>query len=192
MKKLYWGFGAVFGVGLFFAGIPASAQPNTPCTGTLAAGTYNNVSVPSNQSCTIGSGVTVNGNVTVAAGASLNMNHTTVHGSIVSNGASSVILGLNTIVKNVTLAGTEAVQIAQQVIDGNLLVTGSVGTGGILIGDNVVTGNVTLSMNSGGTYVVYTNTVGGNLVCSGNTPPPTNAGDPNAVSGHEVDQCSGL
>jgi hypothetical protein len=89
MKKLYWTAGATFVVGLVFAAGPADAQ-TTACTGTLAAGSYVNVSVPKNQSCTIPTApeVTVTGNVSVTSGAELTINiGGIVDGNIQSTGA---------------------------------------------------------------------------------------------------------
>jgi hypothetical protein len=71
MKKLYSTIVATFAVGLALAVSPAMAQRNVNCTGTLPAGTYNNVNVPTNASCTFASPITVLGNVTVGSGATL-------------------------------------------------------------------------------------------------------------------------
>jgi hypothetical protein len=67
------------------------------------------------------------------------------------------------------------------------------------VGSNQVTGDVTVSNTSGtgpdqesGTSEVEANTVTGSLNCTNNSPPPTNDGHPNAVTGHRSDQCAGL
>jgi hypothetical protein len=65
------------------------------------------------------------------------------------------------------------------------------GTAGVTLAGSTVTGPVTVNSNSGGT-VVAGNTMGGPLSCSGNNPPPTDDGQPNAVSGPAAGQCSTL
>jgi hypothetical protein len=71
------------------------------------------------------------------------------------------------------------------------LVTLSANTAGVTLAGSTVTGPATVNSNSGGT-VVAGNTIGGPLSCSGNNPPPTDEGQPNAVSGPATGQCSTL
>ena len=59
--------------------------------------------------------------------------------------------------------------------------------GGLTLGANLVSGSVTVSYNTVGTPVVKANTVGGTLSCTGNAPPPTNAGQPNTAA-TKIDQ----
>jgi hypothetical protein len=40
--------------------------------------------------------------------------------------------------------------------------------------------------------IIQANTIGGSLVCSGNTPASVNGGAPNIVGGSKAGQCSGL
>jgi hypothetical protein len=65
--------------------------------------------------------------------------------------------------------------------------------------DNTVVGNNVLVSNNTTTGtapndLIAKNTIGGNLTCVGNAPPPTDFGPPNAniVTGHKVGQCAGL
>ncbi len=193
MKKLYWTPVAVFAAGLALAGSPASAQQNVNCTGTLAAGTYNNVNVPQNASCTLNGGVTVQGNVTVGAGASLSTAVATIHGNILSNNAASVVLGLagaEMIGMSVNLVGTTGqALVLNDTIGGNVLISGSTANSALEINDNSVTGNVTVQSNNSASNVILNNAIGGNLVCAANTPPPS--GGNITVGGHKVG-CSGL
>jgi hypothetical protein len=39
---------------------------------------------------------------------------------------------------------------------------------------------------------VEANKIGGSLFCLGNTPPPTNDGQPNTITGQGFDQCAGF
>lgn len=67
------------------------------------------------------------------------------------------------------------------------------------VGGNQVAGDLMVDNSSGtgpdqesGTTEVEANTVKGSLNCTGNSPPPTNDGHPNAVTGHASDQCARL
>jgi hexosaminidase len=194
MTILNWTVVAAYAFGLVLAISPASAQQNVNCTGTLPAGTYNNVNVPRNASCTLNSSATVQGNVTVAAAASLTTSFAVINGSILSNNAAIVSIGLDgssTIGMNVTLLGTTGEALVENnMIGGNLQISGSTTSGTVEINDNSVTGNVTFLSNTSGTNVIMNNSIGGNLVCAGNTPSPT--GSNLTVGGHNIGQCAGL
>ena len=131
------------------------------------------MNVPKNASCTLTSGVTVQGNVTVAAGASLSTAFTTIHGSVLSNNALSVVLGLagaETIGMNVNLVGTTGeAEVLNDTIGGNVQISGSTASSALEINDNSVTGNVTVQSNNSASDQILNNAIGGNLVCAGNT-----------------------
>jgi hypothetical protein len=65
---------------------------------------------------------------------------------------------------------------------------------------NTVTGNLIFSSNASiqdpDANEVQTNTVGGDLICRGNSPAahvnPTDGGQPNTVTGTKIGQCAGL
>jgi hexosaminidase len=61
----------------------------------------------------------------------------------------------------------------------------------VTFGANTVSHNVTIDNNGSGNTVVKANTIYGGLACAGNTPPPTNAGQPN-TAGSKSGQCAGL
>jgi len=199
---------AILAVGLVLAAGPASAQ-TTICTGTLAAGTYTNVNVPRNASCTIGSPVTITGNVIAASGASL-MTATGlvtppgvhISGNVVSEDALTVTLAAVTVGGNVALQGTVGeVEVVATSISGNLQISGT-SAGPIFAESNTVTGSVVVDNNATAGALsnrIDDNTIGGNLVCMSNTPPPTDivvipppTPRPNAVGGNKVGQCAGL
>jgi hypothetical protein len=77
----------------FFFSLAASARAYT-CTGTLSGGTYTDILVPTNQTCTL-EGVTVTGNIVVQSGGSLYfdpMNSSSASGNLITVGASLVYL----------------------------------------------------------------------------------------------------
>ena len=190
MKTLYWTFTTLV-VGLTLAISPARAQQNINCTTQLTSGTFNNVSVPRNATCILNTPVKVEGNVSVAAGATLDTE--SIDGSILANGAALIFIDSSSIDKNINAAGTTRVEVFGSLVDGNITVSGASFIA--ITGGNSVGGNVNDSMNNtgaGNTNIISGNLIGGNLVCAGNTPPPTNNGSANTVSGNEVGQCAGL
>jgi hypothetical protein len=64
-------------------------------------------------------------------------------------------------------------------------------TGGLTFGANQVAGSVAVNNNTLGTEVIKANNITGTLACSGNNPPPINAGQANSA-GAETGQCAGL
>ncbi len=74
-------------------------------------------------------------------------------------------------------------------VAGDVSLTGN--SAGLTLGANFVSGNVTVNNNTVGTDVVKANHVFKALACSGNNPPPINAGQPN-TAGSKSGQCSSL
>ncbi|MFJ9448545.1 hypothetical protein ACIRRH_43135 [Kitasatospora sp. NPDC101235] len=77
--------------------------------------------------------------------------------------------------------------------------TTSNNTGGLEAIGNRIGGSLTVIGNSGtGPFPednhpeIEGNTIAGSLACSGNTPPPTDDGHPNTVTGARAGQCSTL
>jgi hypothetical protein len=184
---------------VLFAATPAIAQ-NFTCTTSVVAQTFSNVTVPHNADCNLSANVTVLGNIIVASGATLHLGfNTIVHGNVTANGAADILSNINaTIGGNVILVGTmDVVFLESTNISGNLIITAMTGRS-IAVLETTVGQNMILTANktaSGpGNNVIGDNTIGGNLVCEGNTPPPT--GDSplpkNVVSGHNIGQCAGL
>jgi hypothetical protein len=72
-------------------------------------------------------------------------------------------------------------------------------TAGVEVSSSRIGGNVVLNNNSGrGRFAedsrpeVEANTIGGRLSCAGNTPAPTNDGQPNTKGGSSSGQCIGV
>jgi hexosaminidase len=59
------------------------------------------------------------------------------------------------------------------------------------LGANTVSDNATVINGGPGLTILKANTVTGTLACTGNTPAPTNAGQPN-TAGSRTGQCTGL
>jgi hypothetical protein len=245
--KLLFGVCLVLASGVIAAGA-AGAGPATCAGGPIAPGTYDGLIVTGTCTFTPGS-LTVNGNLVVAPGASLN-DHTatssgvTVHvtgnvlvgrgavlglgdydpapphdsaivdGNVVANEPLSLYLGGMTVHGNVVSNGggdpTRNFPIKDDTIDGNLIVQGWSGLWfGVL--RTTVGGNV-LVVNTRGTQTgdappfigvldsteIVSNTIGGNLLCFGNTPraqigdAALEGGGPNTVRGIKLGECASL
>src|SRR5215471_3332116 len=181
--------GILWGQGVFST--LESASGSTACTGPLT-GTFTNVVVPESASCTLSS-VLVQGNVQVQQNARLVVNGvSTIQGNVAADHCVSVMLS-----GTVVVGGNVEIQHCTQP-------SGYTGPG-IEIGGNVechnnagacvaesgtVSGNMHIHTNTSATASdISLNRIGGTLHCQGNTPPPTHALGPNAVTGHAQDQC---
>lgn len=196
-------------------GLPslAAASRATSCTGTLAPGTYQRVVVPDGAVCLTFEGpVTINGGVTVGTGATFvlgsedNPTHTaTIHGGVTATNAASVQIHFSTISGGVSLHGGAGPfgppfgvtfnTLEDNVINGAVTITGYDGFWQGFF-RNTVNGSVNFNNN---TVVdpdgneVQTNTIHGNLNCTGNDPQPQvgdSGGSPNTVTGHKTGQCA--
>lgn len=218
----------------------AGAASTTCASGTIDPGIYQNVTVTG--TCTFGAGtVTINGNLVIAPGASLNdhalstayvhvrgnarvgaggvlglgtypegpsaHDSSLVDGNVVANGAASLYLGGMTVRGNVVVNGGgdpgRNLPIKDDTIDGNLLIHGWSGLWFGVVRD-IVGGNVVLTKNvaadtstppGSDSSEVVTNTISGNLICTGNVPAAQigdSGGSPNVVRGHKIGQCANL
>jgi hypothetical protein len=207
--------GATTMCGALLLTVPAAAgaaPKTTVCTDTLAPGTYHKVVVPQDAACITFEGpVTIRGGVFVEPGATfvlgteenpvdtgtisggvhatdpmnLQIHFTTINGGIDSHGGSGPFGGPF----DVTW-----ITIEDSVINGSVAIDGYDGFwmgfirndvhGSVALNDNVV---VDLDGNE---YV--TNTIHGNLNCSGDSPAPQigdSGGEPNVVTGRKTGQC---
>ncbi|HXC89579.1 MAG TPA: hypothetical protein VNV18_05390 [Stellaceae bacterium] len=192
--------------GVMAAGAGSAAAQTYTCSGTLAPGSYTAVSVPASATCTVSTSgnVTVTGNVMVGSGASLFDYDTasfTVSSSLLAVGAKTIYLvpatgGAVNILGSVSVTGeTNTVDIRNSFVGGTLSVANSMISAYINLTGNNVSANVLNRSNTTpapGDNDVVNNTIGGSLVCTGNTPAPQDGGIPNTVGGSKVGQCSGL
>lgn len=130
-----------------------------------------------------------------------------VDGNVIGNGASTLYLGGMTVGGNVIVNGGgdagRNLPIKDDTIGGNLVIQGWTGLwfgvirddiGGNAIVHNNTAADPTTPPGSDSSEIV-TNTIQGNLICSGNTPAPQvgdSEGATNTVGGHELGQCTGL
>jgi uncharacterized repeat protein (TIGR01451 family) len=166
-------------------------------TGTVGA----NPSI-SGPGTTCVSGATLSGNLSVSGGASVVVVNSTIKNLSATNPGSVTVC--NSTVETLSVSGASG-----------FVAVGDPGDDACPA--NTINGTVTLSSNHGGldlignriaknTYVngtsgtgpfpedigaeIEANSIGGNLSCSGNAPPPTNDGHANSVSGNRSGQCA--
>ena len=178
-------------------GGPSAVRADTKCTGTLTGTINGNVTVPKGASCTIEI-ATVTGNVQVLQGATLLIQAytepSTIGGNIEADHCKSALLE-----GNVTVGGN--LQIHQCTGTANGFQGPGIKIGGDFHCDNnsgpciawlgEVGGDVQVHQNSSSTASdISLVTIGGNLECQQNTPPPTHKYGPDWVTGNLQNQCA--
>jgi len=183
----------IMAVPAVIGGAPAVHAAVTSCAGSLSGNLNGNIVVPTGASCVL-SDATVTGSVQVQQNASLvvdaTQQPTTIGGNVQAvNCASALLEG------GVTVNGSvQIVQCSQKSgfvgpgvkIGGNFQCTNNAGGCEADLGD--VKGGV--QIQGSGASDVSLVSVGGNLQCQGNTPPPTHTFGPNFVSGNLQGQCA--
>ena len=204
-------------VGALVVGVPAvagAASSSTICTGTLAPGSYHRVVVPAGAVCLSDGPVTIRGGLSIQSGATFVLgneenpvNTGTISGGVHATNAASVQIHFTRINGGVSIHGGSGpfggpFGVTFNAIEDNRINGGATvaGYNGFWFGfiRNHVNGSVNLNNNTltdpdANEYV--TNTIHGNLNCTGNTPAPQvgdSEGLPNQVTGNKTGQCAGL
>jgi len=214
MKRLVRLLGAASACAALLIGLPSVAEAagnTTLCTGELQPGAYQKVIVPEDAVCTSDGPVTIRGGLFVQPGATfvlgseenpvdtgtisggvhatdpanLQIHFTTINGGIESHGGSGPFGPPFDVTWNA---------IEDNVIHGTVTIDGYDGFwfgfirndahGSVNLNDNV------LEDPDGNEYV--TNTIHGNLNCSGDSPAPQigdSEGEPNVVTGRKTGEC---
>ncbi|MEX0657710.1 MAG: hypothetical protein WD080_01115, partial [Egibacteraceae bacterium] len=169
---------AVLAVGLTAA--PAAAHDRS-CTGTIGAETVDgSVTVPAGAACTL-NGTTVEGNVLVEPGAQLTVSEASIDGNIQddNNDAGAVSVTATQVGGGATVQSSAIVGDVQ--FESN---------SGLFSADgNDIGGNLQVNQNTGG-VTITDNVIDGNLQCESNNPAPTGGG--NTVHGDTEGQCADL
>jgi hexosaminidase len=174
--------------------VPFVATGVPSCT-TMLTGTHQGpLTVSSGVTCVEGG--TISGPVTVAAGAGLYASGAEIGGSVTASAAGNVLLCGTTVSGPVSVTGGTRVwlgnhngECAPATVGGPVKVSGSVGQ--VTIDGTTIAGPLVVQNNTGST-IVSGNHISGPLSCTGNSPAPTNAGQPNSASGPKSGQCAGL
>jgi large repetitive protein len=148
---------------------------------------------------------TVNGGITVQPGAALSLTNSTVNGAISSSGAKALTYCADTHNGASSISGTigfvligdngdHGFSCGGSVLHGGFSLTGNKGQ--LELGGNQISGGVSVSGTSGSgptvgnaTSEIEGNHISGSLSCSGNTPPPSDNGHPNQITGGRSGQC---
>jgi hexosaminidase len=172
--------------------VPFVATGVPSCT-TMLTGTHNGpLKVSSGVACF--DGATVSGPVTVAPGAGLYASGSEFRGPLTASGAANVLLCDTTVSGPVTVTGATRVWLGNgectpTTVRGPVKVSGSIGQ--VTIDHATIAGPLVVQNNTGPT-IISGNHISGPLSCTGNSPAPTNAGQPNSASGPKSGQCAGL
>jgi hypothetical protein len=178
-------------------------SPNPTCTHTLDSTATQSVTVSSGTWCINRSAV--QGGITVNPGAGVVVTNSSVSGPISAQGATAFRLCSDRVGGDVSATGgTGFVLVGDPGDDscgGNTLQQSASFDGnsaGLDLVGNSVAGSVTVTGTSGTgpqpgdtNPAISGNSIGGSLSCSGNNPPPSNEGHPNAVQGSRDGQCTG-
>ncbi len=163
---------------------PPGGDDDFVCRTTISGNTYENVVVPDFATCTL-NGTTVNGNIIVGTGSTLNASDVFVDGNVQAEGSAKV-----TVQDNSTVGGSIQVKQGGSAFVDRVTVDGDIqfesNTSDLNASRNVVGGNIQVFSNSGGASITD-NRIDGNLQCKSNYPPPTGAR--NQADSLE-DQCS--
>lgn len=170
-----------------------------PCTRTLTGDVVGPITVRSGESVCI-TAARVVGPVTVNPGGALTVADSQISGGVVATSPSffslcgSQVSGPSPATAlSVTDAGVPirigdlATGCAGNRFAGTVAVNGNFA---VTFGSNIVSHNTVINDNGPGNTVIKANTFFSTLSCSGNNPPPTNAGQPN--TGTKTGQCGAL
>ncbi|MCA1843854.1 MAG: hypothetical protein LC792_11865 [Actinobacteria bacterium] len=184
----------------------AAGAVTTNCTGQLSGVTVDAVNVPSGARCTMLNSV-VNGDVTVQAGSAFLASSTRIVGQLSAYQATvqltrTTVGGSVNHVQPVDFPVSESSFLVKAVlcgstVNGDYSVQGAPSFGRIFLGGsscgsaggNTVRGSLVDSNNQSSSNEVAANSIGGYLVCQGNSPAPTGGGNTAPV---KVGQCAAL
>jgi hypothetical protein len=176
------------------------------CQGKLASGKYQSITVPAGAKCNakkstirVAAGVKINSGATFILGNEKGAGGGKIGGSVKAVDPFSVQLHFAKVGGTVAIEGGNGFfsTVEDNVIRGGAHITGY---SGFWLGfiRNQVGGSVRLNnniMDDPDANEFVSNTIGGNLVCIGNSPAPQigdSGGSPNVVSGDKIGQCAGL
>jgi len=197
-------------------GVPRNAALRRACDiGAYDTGAYSRVitaplagSLVLPNGSTLVLGTSVGGSIVVQPGAALTLVGATVGGGVQATGASALTVCGSTLGSLSAINGTGPVLVgsggdadttacAANTIKGAVSLAGNQSQ--VELGGNQITGGVSVTNNTGagseaagGAPEIEGDQIGGSLICSGNSPAPTNDGKANTVSGSRSGQCTGL
>ena len=223
--------GVIFGspvlAGAFDFTVQAADSEGATATASLSitvGGCATKITGSRNRPLTIGAGVTcldqaiVSGPVTIAAGAVVSIQASTLGGPLSADSPARLAVCGSTISGPasvtgasgpVLLGGASGTPCTADTVTGRVTLTGDAGGvtlggatisgpahvadngGRVTVSGNTIGGPASLTGNTGAT-LVEGNSVNGALSCSGNNPAPTDGGKPNTSSGPPTGQCSSL
>jgi hypothetical protein len=215
MKRIWLALAGACATAVMFVvpGVAAGAG-STTCTTSLDPGSYGRVTVPAGEACFSPGGVTIRGGLYVEPGATFVLGSedpstapSTISGGVHATDPANLQVHFATIQGGLVSIGGSGPEggpfgitwttIEDSTINGGVAYDGYNGfwagfirntvNGGVHFADNTV-------VDPDGNEIV-TNTIHGNLVCSGNTPTPQagdSEGDVNVVTGRRIGDCGNV
>lgn len=115
-----------------------------------------------------------------------------VNGGVTVQPGSTLLADGSTIKGRFTATGADWIEVTNSTLSGQVSITGT--SRKLVLDGNAASSSVVIDRNSTDEtpIVVAENSIGRDLRCSGNTPPPTHDGRPNSVAGTRTGQCSDL
>lgn len=198
---------ATYGGDDFFLDSTGSLTQTVGCTRTVTGTQPGGLKLTAGSTCI--TNATVNGAITISAGAAVSISNSHLNGSMTATSALALTICGSTVKGSVGVLGTaKYVLIGDGGDDGTPACAGNTFSGTVMVagskgqmefGGNTVTGSVIFNDSSGTgpdeettTSEIEANTIGGSLSCTGNTPSPTNDGHPNKLNGPAAGQCAGF
>lgn len=198
---------AGYGGNDFFLGSSAALTQTVQCSTTLTGDQPGGLTLSAGSTCL--NNATVNGRITIGAGAAVSITNSRLNGGITAtDGLALTVCGSRVDGDINVTSSAKYVLVGDAGDDGTPACAGNTlkGTTTIFasqgqaeVGGNTITDDLIIDESSGtgpdeeSTQTeIEANKIGGSLFCLGNTPPPTNDGQPNTITGQGFDQCAGF
>jgi hypothetical protein len=198
---------ATYGGNDFFLDSNATLTQTVRCTTTLTGVQSGDVTLSAGSTCL--SNATVNGRVTIGAGAAVSISTSRLNGGISATDGLTLTVCGSRVNGDIRVSGSAKFVLvgdagddglpacAGNTLSGTTTIFGS--RGQAEVSANTISDDLIVNNNSGTPpdlestqSEIEANTIGGDLFCTGNTPPPTNDGRPNTITGQGFGQCIGF
>lgn len=198
---------ATYGGDGFFLDSNATLLQIVTCSRTVSGVQRGGLNLSAGSTCL--TNATVNGLTTIGPGAAVSISNSRLNGINTAGGGLALTVCGSTVNGDVTVrnsakfvlvgdAGDDgAPACAGNTLNGTTTIVGS--RGQAEIGGNTISMNLILNDSSGTgpdeestQSEIEANRIGADLFCTGNTPPPTDDGLPNTITGQGFGQCAGF
>jgi hypothetical protein len=198
---------AAYGGDDFFLGSSSALAQIVTCSRTLSGVQAGGLDLTAGSTCLVNA--TVNGRVTIGAGAAVSISNSRLNGGVTATDGLAFTLCGSRVNGDLRVSGSaKLVLVGDGGDDGTPACAGSTLNGSTTIfrnrgqaevGGNTISDNLILNDSSGTgpdeetvRSKIEANTIHGDLFCTGNVPAPTDDGRPNTIDGEGFGQCTGF